>query len=288
MNLLNKNDVVEPVENEIVDIKDLPWLIFTLSSNCYAINSKFVNGILMPPETTPLPEAPDIYKGLIEIRGEVFPLLEMRKLFHFKSIEAECSGFEDYLNKFKDAHINWVNSLKNCVEKKEKFMLETDPTKCAFGKWYHEYMKTHKSDNSVNRALLKIDAPHRLLHESAITIRDLMRDNSDGVKDADIIKILNTCTEDFMPLILGLMNEAIQGYKDLFREVVVHLSNGQDSIGLLVDEVLAIDSVEIISNDSSMNKIVNSHYFSGVAHNSQIKKEILIIDEELLLSKAKV
>ncbi len=282
--LVKTNDTVENIE-----ANDLPWLIFTLNSNCYAVNSKYVNGILMPPEVTPLPEASDVYKGLIEIRGEVFPLLEMRKLFRFQSIEDESKKFEEYLNKYKQAHIDWVTELKKCVENNDRFMMEKDPLKCGFGQWYYDYInKSNKQDNSVIRTLMKIEYPHKLLHETSVTIDNLISSNKGGKNDDQIKSLLSNITDNYMPIILGLMNETVESYKGQFRETVVHLSNSDESLGLLVDEVLAIDAIEMVSDDRSMNKIVDSRYFVGVAHNAKIKKEILIIDEDLLLRKAKI
>ncbi len=274
-------------EYENTEAQSLPWLIFTLSNNAYAVNSKYVSGILMPPEVTPLPEASDIYKGLVDIRGEVFPLLEVRKLFRFKTIEEECSEFDVKMETVKQAHINWVKELKRCAAENAVFTLTTDHTKCAFGMWYYDFVEHTKNDGALNM-LRKAEEPHKLLHKSGITIMDLAKNNADGNNTEKINELMNISEMNYIPFILACIDDAKTVFRNFYRETVVTLSDGHESLGLLVDEVLAIDKVDIICDDRSMNKIVDSRYFTGVGHNEKIKKEILIIDEEMLLRKAKI
>lgn len=275
---------IAPIEN--IETQELPWLIFTLHKNAYAVNSKYVNGILMPPEITPLPEASNIYKGLVDIRGEVFPLLEVRRLFRFQTIEEECNAFDTMLNGFKETHLGWMKELKRCVSEKDIFMMATDPQKCAFGTWYYEYIS--KNNNAGTVSLRKIEEPHRLLHETATKVISLVRDNTDNKNSSEIERLLQVATEQYVPVILSLLEEAKQFYRNSYRETVVTLSNGEETLGLIVDEVLAIDKIQKVCDDRSMHKIVDSRYFVGVGHNEKIKKEILIVDEEMLLKKAKI
>jgi len=270
-----------------MDRHELPWLIFTLCGNAYAVNSKYVSGILMPPEVTPLPEAADIYKGLVDIRGDVFPLLEVRKLFRFKTIEEECADFNSMINGAKEAHINWVNELKRYVNEKDAFLMATEPTKCAFGKWYYDYTAS-VSNISAAASLSKIEEPHKLFHQAADTVIKLIKEDKSGSNDARIKESLALATERYVPIILALLDETKQAYRSSYRETVVTLSNGEETLGLLLDEVLGVDKVNMVADDRSMSKIVDSRFFTGVGHNDKINKEILIVDEEMLLKKAKI
>lgn len=92
--------------------ENLPWLIFTLRSHYYAIHSRYVTGIMVPPDSiTPVPEAPDIYRGVVEIRSEVYPVLDMRKMFGFPSIDTECKEFTEMMDAREKDYIEWVTSL---------------------------------------------------------------------------------------------------------------------------------------------------------------------------------
>ncbi|MCG8620117.1 MAG: methyl-accepting chemotaxis protein [Desulfobacterales bacterium] len=71
-------------------------------------------------------------------------------------------------------HLNWVNQVNALLtdEAITKLSVQTDDTKCAFGKWlYGEGRKQAEALVPSLAPLLKeIEAPHKALHESAIAI----------------------------------------------------------------------------------------------------------------------
>ncbi len=267
---------------ETEEAADLPWLIFTLSGNAYAVNSKYVNGIEMKPgSVTPLPEAPDIYCGLVERRGEVYPLLNMRKTFHFPTVDDETAAFRNLMEQRKQDHIRWIETLEKCVETGEKFTLATDPHKCAFGIWYDQFIQ---NSHSANFHIKKVEEPHRLLHESAAAVM-----NAVGQGDKETaLKILKKDRDEYVPKVLAVLDEAENAYKSTFRETVVVLSDGEQMLGLLVDEVLAVDKIESVQGSHSMNLLLQSKFFEGIARNDRIDLEILIVDEDELLKLSDV
>ncbi len=261
---------------------ELPWLIFLLNKNAYAVNSKYVNGINMRAEDiTPLPDAPDIYRGLVKVREEVCPLLDMRKLFHFLSLDEETANFRRMMEQRKQDHIKWIDTLEQCVKTGEKFTLATDPHKCAFGMWYDKFI----SDNhSAGFHIKKVEEPHRLLHESAPLIISFAEQGD--MKNAE--RLLKKARNEYVPKILSIIDESENAYRSTFRENVVFLSDGEQMLGLLVDEVLAVDKVEPVTGSSSMNLLLKSRFFEGIARNDKIDLEILIVDEDELLKLSDV
>lgn len=59
-----------------------PWMTFTLEGKSYAVNSEKVTTIVIKPEeTTYVPNVADYIVGLIHIRGNVVPLIDLKALF---------------------------------------------------------------------------------------------------------------------------------------------------------------------------------------------------------------
>ncbi len=261
---------------------DLPWLIFTLNEQAYAVNSKYVNGIEMRPDTvTALPDAPDIYCGLVERRGEVYPLLNMRKTFHFPSVDDESEAFGKMIDQRKNDHIRWIENFENCYRKKEKFTLAVDPHKCAFGKWYDQFSK---STHTITFHIKKIEEPHKLLHETAAAIINAMNRGEDQKAEVLFKKLKN----EYYPRVIAVLDEVKAVYRSTYRETVVVLSDEKQMLGLLVDEVLAVDKVEPVIGGGSMNLLSQSRFFKRVVQNDKINLEILIVDEEELLKLSDV
>lgn len=64
------NNAVEPMENK--------FLSFQLEDSVYAIEVKYISGIMSVPPITTVPESPDYMKGIINLRGKVIPVIDLR------------------------------------------------------------------------------------------------------------------------------------------------------------------------------------------------------------------
>lgn len=56
-------------------------LLFTLESQRYALPSADVRELVRAARLTPLPRAPDVVEGLLNLRGELLPVLDLRRRF---------------------------------------------------------------------------------------------------------------------------------------------------------------------------------------------------------------
>ncbi len=56
-------------------------LLFTLEGQRYALPSADVRELVRAARLTPLPRAPDVVEGLLNLRGELLPVLDLRRRF---------------------------------------------------------------------------------------------------------------------------------------------------------------------------------------------------------------
>jgi purine-binding chemotaxis protein CheW len=66
-------------------------LVFCLSGQLCALPLQSIERIILSVEISPLPRAPEIVSGLINIHGMAVPVLNIRKLFHLPDIEITLS-----------------------------------------------------------------------------------------------------------------------------------------------------------------------------------------------------
>jgi purine-binding chemotaxis protein CheW len=64
---------------------------FTLDEKRYALPLKSVRRVLRMVEVTPLPKAPDIVLGVIDIQENIIPVMSMRKRFGLPEAESRLS-----------------------------------------------------------------------------------------------------------------------------------------------------------------------------------------------------
>lgn len=68
-------------------IKTPYLLVFTLDDQQYALRLEAVERIVRAAAITPLPKAPDIILGILDIQGEVVPVINVRKRFRQPEID---------------------------------------------------------------------------------------------------------------------------------------------------------------------------------------------------------
>lgn len=81
---------------------DVKPVIFTLENEIYGIDIKMVNAIEKAQKVMPVPNAPEYIKGIINLRGEVIPVYDIRSKFglskrdseNFKLIIAKMNGMQ--------------------------------------------------------------------------------------------------------------------------------------------------------------------------------------------------
>lgn len=65
-----------------MDKKDLPIVVFKLDDQRYGIKLSAVERVIRIVEITPLPHAPEIILGLVNIGGRIIPVADIRQRFH--------------------------------------------------------------------------------------------------------------------------------------------------------------------------------------------------------------
>jgi purine-binding chemotaxis protein CheW len=75
-------------------MRSVPYLklvVFTLDDQRYALHLSAVERIVRAVEVTPLPKAPEIVIGVINVQGRIIPVFNMRKRFRLPEHEIELS-----------------------------------------------------------------------------------------------------------------------------------------------------------------------------------------------------
>lgn len=257
-----------------------PWLIFQVCGGHYAINSGNVTSIIKTPEKiSPVPGAPEVFRGIFELRGSVYPVLDMRILFHFKALEKEHSEFMQRADSRKAQLQEWAEKLRGCIEEKNIPSDIIAPESFAFGKWFEEYRGTKEyTDYGMNKA----DVPYTQLIENVQSIAEALKSSRSGVIDS----LVNTIYEEFIPQIDEALEGAKYKHRSSFRETMILINKEEQNVAIAVDRVVAVDRIDIVDSKVKLNHIFDSGCFMGVARNSRVEENILLINEDALLDKA--
>ena len=265
---------------------DLPWLLFKLKQNVYTINSGIVTSIqLLPEDVTPVATSMNVFRGIINFRGSILPLLDMRRFFGLQTILEEHAQIVSTLTAIKNSHQEWVQALKETVYKSAPFTKATDPTKCMLGKFLQS---SAFGSHAMAVAQKNIIPVHDKFHAVAGEVLAIRKDLSLSKEERDSRmqkKYLEA--EGYLPTIISLIDAIDTAFLRSNTEMVIVVSNGSQTLGIVVDEVLAVDQVEIITDEENFPEFQEKDYFVGVAHSSKVPGEILLISEDTLIGVIK-
>lgn len=254
----------------------LPWLTFKLGHGAYAINSHMVTAIVHHPDNiTSMHDVPTYIKGIMNFRGQVIPLLDMRTLFGMLSTEEEYANFRDMLQARKQDHIHWVEALEKSVKDNTKFKLATDPHQCAFGRWYDHFKS---NSQMVNFHLQKIDRPHKALHASAKAVQDCAQWHDLCERKECVKTAMKRAKERYMPEVVKLLEETKTIFHKEYQELVIVLEDATFGMGLIVDAVLAVEPLALAEGQEASN-LMRDQGITSIGRGKNNEELILMIDD---------
>lgn len=256
-------------EVENVSEMENSWVLFELDGEQYGIRTENIREMVLFTEPTKVPDYPSHMRGVINLRGMVIPVIDLRKRLGKHGFLEETDDLVSTLKARDEDHVRWLNELKASAEKDRDFTLTTDPHACAFGKWYDNFT----TDNQLLQGQLKkFDQPHRSIHNVAI---DVAKFRNDGKKDDALARIQYAWNEE-LSLLRSLFRETIKIIKENVSEIVVIVESDDMRVGFVVDKVLEVTDItpSDIEDSPKIKNGVPSRFIRGLA---KVGKEVKIL-----------
>ncbi len=212
----------------------LPFVIFQVKAGLYAITSENVREIVVIPQVTTVPNAPPGVRGVINLRGKIIKLIDLRVKLGLPPLRTELDALIQLLREREQDHRDWLTELEACVRERRHFAMARDAHKCKFGLWYDQY-KTE--DRLLRMTLPSMDAPHKAIHATADEA--LSRAESGDVDGA--LGLISTRRDHELGALIKLFEESRRILVERHREVAVVLSHGKDLLAFSADLVEAAE-----------------------------------------------
>ena len=265
----------------------MPWDIFRLLEQQFAVSAGRVKEMVKMPKVVSVPKTPDDFRGVMNLRGKVIPVIDLRVKMGMASFQDEIQALVDLLAQREQDHKNWIKELESSVKEKREFKLATDPHQCAFGKWYDTFTTKNRT---LDNCLKKFDAPHKKIHSIAIEVKALEEKNDfDGA-----FGIIRQTRKNELAQMILLFEEARNLLIEDQKEIALVLEHNEQSVAFAVDAIDAIEKLSV-SNIEDMPDMVISHgneYITSIGKRDNKKDLVQLLeiqaifdDQELDYSK---
>ncbi|MCM1054790.1 MAG: chemotaxis protein CheW [Bacteroides sp.] len=252
----------------------LPWIIFELKQQLFAVSTEMVTGISQLPPITKVPNAPPMFLGVTSSRGSVVPTLDLKMLLNIGDGKAETDAARKLIAQKKEGTEEYIKELERCIRNKDEFSLSN--TKEFFGGSFSRELKNGSS--AVAKLLAEVESLETEMTEKASAAKN------DGAK----LREAQSCGKR----LIRAIEEAGAKLNDASYRMVIFLSDVPGSVEpclcFVVDGVKAVDKLEMVEERSANKCLFMSGYVCGVAHNEKLKGEILIADDKEIVKMVNV
>jgi purine-binding chemotaxis protein CheW len=214
----------------------LPFVIFQIKECSYAVSSQIVREILVMPQATAVPNASAEVRGVINLRGKIITLIDLRIKLGLAPLQTEMDALIQLLLQREEDHRKWLAELEACVREHRPFGLARDPHKCKFGLWYDQFVT---KDRLLRMTLPAMDAPHKAIHATADQVLGMAeRGDFDGA-----LALISDRRNQELSTMIKLFAEARRILSEGHREVAVVLSNKNNWLAFSADIVEATEHI---------------------------------------------
>lgn len=251
------------------------WVIVAVRRQEFAVPAAQVREILTIPDVTAVPLCRPQDRGVINLRGRVMPLIDLRKLFGWQSVPEELADFYKLMDQREEDHRNWLKALEKSVTEGVEFRLGTDPHKCAFGRWYDSY----RSESPWITALLrKFESPHNKIHALASSVIEL----ANGRKTEEALRLIEQKRNRELLEMITLFQGLKQLMRETVKEVAVVLTSPENTFAVAVDSAVAVEGIppDLIKELPANLASLGCSRVTRVAERKASKSLVMILEAE--------
>lgn len=251
---------------------EVDYLTFSSANHLFALPYHNLVQIVDDPCPTPIPNWPKHVRGCIDYMGEILPLYDLRTKIGYISYREEIESLIENLKDRKQDHLNWISKLRDSVYNNQEITLETNPHKCAFGKWYDNYRT-----ESVNLAhyLSLFKEPHTKIHNLAIEAKKMVQEGRE--EDAKIL--IKTAEDEELLLLVKLFDGFESQLKKHTHEYGIVIELVDKKMCLAVDKINYFGKFEEIDEDIPLSTGNNNFVKAiGRKQNGNEFDDVLIVN----------
>jgi chemotaxis signal transduction protein len=253
---------------------EMPWLILELNRQQFAVPARDVRELVGRAEVNAIPGFAAYVRGVMNLRGNIIPVVDLRKRLGMVSSLDEVETFCALMQQREQDHVKWLAELESSLREDREFRLATDPHKCAFGQWYYSYT----SDNTwITGLLRRFEQPHARIHATAAEA--LMMRAQGQVSNA--LALVKERRQNVLAQMIHLFHSLRDLIRDTQNEIVIVLETSQRRFGIAVDGALALEKFS--RDDIEPLPVSTQAAVAQVARKGHDGRPILLLTPEALL-----
>lgn len=254
--------------------RSFPSIVCRLGERNFALSAGLVESMVQLPSVTRVPNTPSYIRGVMNLRGRILRVVDLRLCLSLPTLEEEASAFEQLMDDRLADHHSWLGELEASVREKRPFTMEADPERSKLGR----FLSSFRTDDVLMRTLLtRFDRPHRAIHSIASRVGTLVS----GKKYEEAERLVRLTRGGELAQITHLFSVTKDAYRRSRREIALVLFDGRVRSAAVVDQVLSVEHLEPLDSDhddcSEMPSVGNSEHILGIMKRPRTEELVMLL-----------
>jgi chemotaxis signal transduction protein len=212
----------------------VPWVLLRVRDQLFGVPASHVREMAEMPGITRVPNMPEFVTGLVSLRGQITPTIDLRRRLGIPTAEEDLKGLVDALGAAEAEHRRLADQLETSIAAGRT--AEVDSGACAF----HQWLGRLQTKNPLVRLhLKKLEVPHEQLH--AAVARVAATAGADPVQAAAELRHLR---EKELAAFTRILPQVRERLVHAHRQIVVVFTLDGQALGASVDEVESIERLK--------------------------------------------
>jgi len=257
------------------------WILCRLGERLFGFPSGLVQEMLAIPPVRTVPQLPYHVRGVINLRGRVIPMIDLRVRLGLPPAEQVMQQTIQEVEGYEQAHKEWLTDLEECVREGREFTRAISPHDCACGHW----LDTFNSDNIVlTAAVRKMLDPHAMIHAVAVEVLKLVREGNEEMA----LKRIEQARRAELTQVIRLFGELKTAVPEAYRETAVVLEGAGAVYAVSVDQVASVEHLKqgTLADLPELATAGVNGQVSGLARRTKDDGLVLILDTDKILDES--
>lgn len=167
---------------EVVDKKKQKYVTFMSGKEYFGLKIEYVNEIIVAQEITAIPETEDYIKGLINLRGKIIPVIDVRLRFKQEPFEYNDRTCIIVINVSNTVVGLIVEKIAEVVEISDENLLPS-PTLGKLEKSKSQQDRYVYAIGKVGNSVKLLLDPEKLLHDDMVMLEQAYEEDADSAEE---------------------------------------------------------------------------------------------------------
>ena len=254
---------------------NVPWVLLRVRDQLFGVRATNIREMAEIPTVTAVPNLPEYVLGLITMRGQVVPTIDLRRRLGLPTADDDLRAITSRLEAAYTEHRQTLERMER-PDAQAGRPASVECAQCALSVWLRAF---HSRNPMVQAHLAKLEGPHAALHQEEARVAGLFRNNHPDAGEA--LRDLREKQFATFSQVLTLCGERLA---HAHRQIVVVFMHEGRLLGAVVDEVESIERLKerSIEELSLRHQGLSSGLTRSVGRRTKDDEVVLLLEIEEL------